>query len=121
MKILLFEDNPENMNVAQQAMSAHQEHEFTFSTKAGDALEALVGSDGLITDFFAPVEDGRIEELYQELYFNPLLDALAATVSYSMPETDRGKEIELFINGLLQDKFIRGDAFNDLARFQKHI
>ena len=118
MKILLFEDNPENMNVAQQAMSTHQEHEFTFSTKAGAALESLAGSDGLITDFFAPVEDGRIEEVYQDLYFNSLLDALDGIVSFSTPKSEQGKELKGFINNLL---YVGGFFSNDIHRLYDQI
>ena len=120
MKILLFEDNQGNMDVAQRVMSKHSVHDFTFCSKGNDALEAFVRSDGLISDFFCPAEDGEIERLYQELYFNPLLDALGGITGFSTPKTEQGKEIKEFINSLLSKRLIWGSS-DGVQRFCMHI
>ncbi len=72
MEILVFDDTIENINAAKVAAAANLEHSFTFETSARAALTKLETgeAEGLITDFFAPV-DPEMERYWQE-YLNPL-------------------------------------------------
>lgn len=56
MRILIVDDNAENLDAAKQAAAGCSEHEFQFVSSAKQALDLFTDSDGIITDLFFPDE-----------------------------------------------------------------
>ena len=61
-KILVVDDNPENLVAARLAAESFPEHEFVFTNSAKEAVAWLEGVDIVITDLFFPDENHEGDE-----------------------------------------------------------
>ena len=100
MEILVFEDSQENISVAKQAAEGYKQHNFVFVSKAREAMAKLQSGDvnGLVTDFFAPIEPEMENEWAK--YLNPFRVYLKY-ISYDDHKGDAG-----YLNDWLKDRSV---------------
>jgi hypothetical protein len=120
MEILIFDDTIENIEAAKVAAAGKPEHGFSFETSAKSALTKLQSGkvEGLITDFFAPV-DPEMEEAWQR-YLDPL-KVYARITNFRTKATQdytNREEIDLYrqVAEVLQD-----EGFYRLYTFHRDI
>lgn len=114
MRILIVDDNAENLTAAKQAAENFSEHQFSFTNSAKEAAKMLSEADALITDLFFPDEnlgDGGDLDWFYALYRTEMADNLAfAEVVRNYYDGDESKASENLYaaTALLEDGTIRG-------------
>lgn len=125
MKILIVDDNAENLNAAKEAAKKFPEHEFLFTNSAKKAASLIAKVSAIITDLFFPDENhnnksklAKYYDIYRTMMFgNKAYDEVVR--KYYGGERRRAEEKREDVMAIMEDGTINRMVERLLQHFEK--